>query len=203
MDALAAPVRAARDVQLLDLTLDPDHNRSVLTLAGSASGVTDAMEAAIAAAIEHIDMNRHEGQHPRVGAVDVVPFVPLGGSTMDECVALAREFGARIADRFELPVYLYARAALRPGREVLADIRRPQFEGLRDLIATADYQPDFGPHRLHPTAGAVVIGARPFLIAYNINLESGDIELAKRIAKLRARAIGRPAARPGAGPVHG
>lgn len=193
VEALADPVRATAGVHLLDLTLDPDHNRSVVTFAGSAEGVTAAMEAAMAVAIERIDMNQHEGQHPRLGAVDVVPFVPLGATSIDECVTLARGFGARVAERFELPVYLYARAATRPTREILADIRRPQFEGLRDLISTPGYEPDFGPHQLHPTAGAVVVGARPFLIAYNINLESRDLELAKLIAKtVRERSGGLP-----------
>src|SRR5262249_18374786 len=140
-----------------------------------------------------IDMRIHEGQHPRLGAVDVIPFVPLGETTMDECVALATDFGARIAERFELPVYMYARAARRPEREVLADIRRPQFEGLAELITTPDYHPDFGPAHGHPPAGAVVVGARPFLIAYNINLESQDIDLAKEIAKrVRERTGGLP-----------
>ena len=129
-------------------------------------------------------MERQTGEHPRIGAVDVIPFVPLGDTTMDECVALARAFGSRIADRFDLPVYLYARAALRPDREKLADVRRGQYEGLREEIAhDPDRRPDFGPSRMHPRAGAVAVGARPFLIAYNINLASTDLELAKRIAR--------------------
>jgi glutamate formiminotransferase len=128
-------------------------------------------------------MSEHRGQHPRLGAVDVIPFVPLGDTTIEECVELARTFGERVAGRFQLPVYLYARAATRPERVALPDIRKPQYEGLADLISTPDYEPDFGPQRLHPTAGAVVVGARPFLIAYNINLETSDVELAKQIAK--------------------
>jgi glutamate formiminotransferase len=128
-------------------------------------------------------MSAHQGQHPRLGAVDVIPFVPLGNTTIEECVELARAFGERVAGRFQLPVYLYARAATRPERVALPDIRKPQYEGLADLISTGDYEPDFGPQRLHPTAGAVVVGARPFLIAYNINLETSDVELAKQIAK--------------------
>lgn len=184
VDAIAERVMATRGVHLLDRTSDRDHNRSVLTFAGPATAVTDAMEGAVDEAIRLIDMNGHEGQHPRIGAVDVIPFVPLGESTIDDCVQLAREFGERIADRFDLPVYLYAKAAQRPERVVLADIRRPQFEGLQELIKTPEYRPDFGPARLHPTAGAVAVGARPFLIAYNINLESTDIEVAKRIARL-------------------
>ena len=183
VDALAERVRSTPGVHLLDRTSDRDHNRSVLTFAGPADAVTTAMEGAVEEAIRLIDMNEHQGQHPRIGAVDVIPFVPLGETTMDECIDLARAFGKRIAERFELPVYLYAKAALRPDRQVLADIRRPQFEGLKEFIHTPEYTPDFGPARLHPTAGAVAVGARPFLIAYNINLESQDLDLAKRIAR--------------------
>jgi len=193
VEAIADQVRRLRGVHLLDQTRDPDHNRSVLTFAGPAQAVVAAMEAAAGEAIERIDMTRQQGQHPRIGAVDVVPFVPLGDTTLDECVALARDFGRRLAERFELPVYLYARAALRADREVLADIRRPQFEGLRELIAQPQHAPDFGPARLHPTAGAVAVGARPFLIAYNINLDSRDLEVAKGIARrVRERSGGLP-----------
>jgi glutamate formiminotransferase / 5-formyltetrahydrofolate cyclo-ligase len=193
VDALAEAVSRRPGVVLLDRTSDPDHNRSVLTFAGPASAVARAMESAVAVALDNIDMRRHEGQHPRIGAVDVIPFVPLGDTTMERCVDLARDFGRRIAERFELPVYLYARAATRPEREVLADIRRPQFEGLAELIARPEHMPDFGPSRLHQTGGAVAVGARPFLIAYNINLESDDVELAKRIARrVRERSGGLP-----------
>ncbi|MEO6351217.1 MAG: glutamate formimidoyltransferase [Candidatus Limnocylindrales bacterium] len=183
IDEIAARVRFTEGVHLLDRTSDPDHNRSVLTFAGEPGSVVSAMDAAVAESIGRIDMNTHEGQHPRIGAVDVIPFVPLGDTTMDDCVALARNFGARIAAAYGLPVYLYAKAATRPDRVVLADIRRPQFEGLRDLIGQRGQEPDFGPARLHPTAGAVAVGARPFLIAYNINLESADVEVAKRFAR--------------------
>lgn len=193
VDAIAARVTAVAGVHLLDRTSDRDHNRSVLTFAGPPAAASRAMEDALDEALARIDMRVHEGQHPRLGAVDVVPFVPLGETTMDECIELARDFGRRVAERFELPVYLYARAALSPAREVLADIRRPQFEGLPQVIDTPEYKPDFGPARVHPTAGAVVVGARPFLIAYNINLESQDIALAKEIAKgVRERSGGLP-----------
>jgi glutamate formiminotransferase len=183
VDAIAAAVAGVAGVQLLDRTSDADHNRSVLTLAGEPDAVAEAMEDAVAVAVRLIDLRHHEGQHPRIGAVDVVPFVPLGDSTMDECVELARRFGARIAARFDLPVYLYAQAATRSDRVVLADVRRPQFEGLRERIGDPDREPDFGPARVHPSAGAVAVGARPFLIAYNINLASSDLDLAKRIAR--------------------
>lgn len=183
VEQLAAAVASTPAVYLLDRTSDADHNRSVLTFAGPPEPVVAAMEAAVAVALQRIDMTAHEGQHPRIGAVDVVPFVPLGDSTIDECIDLARAFGARIADRFDLPVYLYARAATRPDRVVLADLRRPQFEGLRELIGQHGREPDFGPSRIHPTGGAVAVGARPFLIAYNINLASSDVDLARRIAR--------------------
>jgi glutamate formiminotransferase / 5-formyltetrahydrofolate cyclo-ligase len=193
LGALAAPVQQARGVYLLDHSADPDHNRSVLTFAGAPDAVTRAMEATVGVALEKIDMRSHAGQHPRIGAVDVIPFVPLGDTTMDEAVELARALGQRLGQRFELPIYLYGRAALRPGREVLADIRRPQFEGLAELISQPDHAPDYGPPRLHPTAGATAVGARPFLIAYNVNLDSPDIELARRIAgQVRERSGGLP-----------
>lgn len=182
IDALADAVASTPGVLLLDRTSDRDHNRSVLTFAGHGDAVAAAAEAATAIAVERIDLRRHEGQHPRIGAVDVVPFVPLEGTTMAECVALAREFGARIAGRFDLPVYLYAEAATRPDRRVLSDIRRPQFEGLEALIGTPAYEPDYGPAHRHASAGATVVGARPFLIAYNINLDTDDLALAKHIA---------------------
>ncbi len=183
VDALADAIGRVRGVHLLDRTSDPDHNRSVLTFAGEPAPVVQAMESAVSLALKKIDMERHEGQHPRIGAVDVVPFVPLGDSTMTECVELARSFGERIATRFELPVYLYAEAATRPDRIRLADIRKPQYEGLKLEIAHPGREPDYGPPRMHPRGGATAVGARPFLIAYNINLESTDVELAKRIAR--------------------
>jgi glutamate formiminotransferase len=184
VDRLAAAVDETPDVYLLDRTSDASHNRSVLTFAGPPAAATTAMEAAVAVAVDQIDMERHAGEHPRIGAVDVIPFVPLGDTTMDQAVALAQAFGEHIARRFELPVYLYARAALRSDREKLADVRRGQYEGLREAILSDPTRaPDYGPARLHPSAGAVAVGARPFLIAYNINLASRDLELAKRIAR--------------------
>ena len=183
VDRLAAAASGVDGAFLLDRTSDPSHNRSVLTLAGEAPAVEAALEATIAAAIELIDMERHEGEHPRIGAVDVVPFVPLGTTTMDDAVGLARSFGERIAERFELPVYLYARAANRADRVRLADVRRGGYEGLRDEIDEPERRPDYGPRRTHPRAGAVAVGARPFLIAWNINLDTSDVEVAKRIAR--------------------
>jgi glutamate formiminotransferase len=191
--AVAAAISATPGVTLLDRTSDPDHDRSVLTFAGPASAVATAMAGAADEAIARIDMRRHRGQHPRLGAVDVVPFVPLGETPMARCVDLARSFGAALAERHDLPVFLYAEAATRPDRRVLADIRRPQFEGLPGAFARPDGAPDFGPRRAHPTAGATVVGARPFLIAWNIDLETADREVARRIARaIRERDGGLP-----------
>ncbi len=183
VDALAEAVASVPGAYLLDRSSDPDHNRSVLTLAGEAEPVCRALERLVEVAIETIDMDEHEGEHPRIGAVDVVPFVPLGTTSMAEAVAVARDFGRRIAERFELPVYLYGEAALRPDRVKLADIRRGQYEGLKREIGQRGREPDFGPARMHPRAGATAVGARPFLIAWNVDLETSDLEVARRIAR--------------------
>jgi len=183
VDRLAAAIQAVPGAHLLDRTSDASHNRSVLTLAGEAPAIERALEATIEVAIDAIEMETHTGEHPRIGAVDVIPFVPLASTTLDQCIELARSFGQRIAERFELPVFLYARAAFHPDRIRLADVRRGGYEGLRETIHEPGREPDFGPARVHPRAGAVAVGARPFLIAWNINLESTDLDLAKRIAR--------------------
>lgn len=183
VDRLAAAITAVPGVYLLDRTSDASHNRSVFTLAGEHEAVCDALDALVAASIHDIDMDAHEGEHPRIGAVDVIPFIPLGATSMDDCVDLARTFAQRLAATHDLPVYLYARAALRSDREKLADVRRGQYEGLKAEIGQHGREPDAGPARMHPSAGAVAVGARPFLIAYNINLASDDVDLAKRIAR--------------------
>ncbi len=183
VDRLADAIASVPDVHLLDRTSDPSHNRSVFTMAGEDGPVREAMERLVASAIHEIDMGTHVGEHPRIGAVDVIPFVPLGGTAMHDVVDMARAFGERIATRFELPVYVYANAALRPDRVKLSDVRRGQYEGLKAEIDQRGREPDFGPVRMHPSAGAVAVGARPFLIAYNINLASDDLDLAKRIAR--------------------
>ncbi|HET9344234.1 MAG TPA: glutamate formimidoyltransferase [Candidatus Limnocylindrales bacterium] len=183
VDLLATAIASVRGVHLLDQTSDASHNRSVFTLAGPAGAVGEALERLVAAAIHEIDMEGHWGEHPRIGAVDVIPWVPLGDTTMDDAVELARAFGKRIAERFALPVFLYAEAATRSERIKLADVRRGQYEGLKTEIDQRGREPDFGPSRMHPSAGAVAVGARPFLIAYNINLESPDRDLAVRIAR--------------------
>lgn len=193
IDRMAGAIRAVDGVRLLDRTSDVDHNRSVFTFAGAAGPVEAAAHALADAALREIDLRSHRGEHPRIGAVDVVPFVPLAGTTMDECVEIARRFGRAVAERHGLPVYFYARAATRPDRVRLPDIRKPQFEGLAEVIGTT-HVPDAGPARVHPTAGAMVTGARPPLIAFNIELDTPDVRIAKRIAKeIRESSGGLPA----------
>ena len=194
LDAIADSIEGHAGAWLLDRTADPDHGRAVFTLAGFPGRVMSAMEAAVGVAVERIDMNAQSGRHPRIGAVDVIPFVPLGDTTMEQCVAGAEAFAQRIAERFELPVYLYARAARSPGREKLAQIRRPGYEGLAEAMVQPGGEPDFGPARPHPTAGATVVGARPFLIAWNIQLSTTDVDVARRLAaRMRERDGGLPA----------
>src|SRR5918992_4409747 len=182
-------------VTVLDHSLDPTHNRSVVTFAGSAEPVVRAATAAVGRALELIDMEQHTGAHPRIGAVDVIPFVPLGGTRIEECVDLARRFGEQIAMRFDIPVYLYGEAALRPERKRLADVRRGQYEGLKaEIGANPERAPDFGPHHLHPRGGAIAVGARKALIAFNVNLATDDLAVAKRIAHtIRESSGGLPA----------
>lgn len=183
VDRIAAAIRTTPGVHLLDRTSDADHNRSVLTMAGDAPAVCEALEAMVGVALAQIDMERQQGEHPRIGAVDVIPFVPLGETTMAECVELARTFGRRLAARYDLPVFFYAEAALRSDRVRLADVRRGQYEGLKAEIGQRGREPDAGPPRTHPTGGAVAVGARPFLVAWNIDLATDDLEIAKRIAR--------------------
>jgi glutamate formiminotransferase / 5-formyltetrahydrofolate cyclo-ligase len=183
VERLAAAISSVDGVFLLDRTSDASHNRSVFTLAGEHRPVTEALDLLVAAAIHEIDMDTHTGEHPRIGAVDVIPFVPLAETTMEDCIELARAFGRQLAADHDLPVFLYAEAAQRSDRVKLADVRRGQYEGLKNEISFAGREPDFGPSHVHPSAGAVAVGARPFLIAYNINLDSTDVELAKRIAR--------------------
>jgi glutamate formiminotransferase len=184
-DVIARLVDAAArtpGAHLLDHSSDASHNRSVLTLAGEAAALRSAVIALFERAVADIDLRQHRGEHPRLGAVDVVPFVPIEGATMTDCVALAKDTGAAVAERFGVPVFLYEEAASRPERRNLEDIRRGEFEGLAARMATPEWAPDFGPSAPHPSAGAVVIGARMPLIAFNVNLGTGRLEVAKRIA---------------------
>jgi glutamate formiminotransferase len=182
--AIVAAIKSVRGIAILDREMDADHNRCVITFAGPAGAVVEAAFRGVERAVALIDLREHKGVHPRIGACDVVPFVPVEGVTLEDCVRLANELAARLWDRLHLPVYLYEAAARRPDRVNLENIRRGQFEGLREDVRTnPDRRPDFGEAELHPTAGATVVGARKFLIAYNINLNTSDIEIAKRIAK--------------------
>lgn len=169
-------------VKVLDREMDKDHNRSVITLAGEPEAIAEAAFRGIQRAARLIDLDAHRGEHPRIGATDVVPFVPVSGVTMDDCVAMARRVGERVARELDIPVYLYERAATRPERRDLANIRRGEYEGLKQAIATdPERAPDFGPRRLGK-AGATVLGARPYLIAYNVNLATDNLQIAQDIA---------------------
>jgi glutamate formiminotransferase len=184
VDAIIAAMREVRGVFLLDRESDTDHNRSVVTLAGEPEAVGEAALRGVGKAAELIDLTKHTGAHPRVGATDVVPFIPIEGVTIEDCVALAKKVGREIWERYRIPVYFYEAAAQKPERTNLENIRKGQFEGLREeVLRNPDRAPDIGEPRLHPTAGATVVGARKFLIAYNINLNTPDLDVAKRISK--------------------
>jgi glutamate formiminotransferase len=179
---------------VLDTHVDPDHNRSVITFVASPANIVEAAVRAVRRAAELIDMRTHHGEHPRLGATDVLPFVPISGVTMDDCVRLAHEAGKRIANELSIPVYYYERAALRPDRVNLEDVRRGMLELLREQISVnPERAPDEGAPVVHDTAGAIAVGARPFLIAFNVVLHSDDIAIARQIAKtIRARSGGLP-----------
>lgn len=188
MEAIQAP-----GVWLLDVSSDPDHNRTVITVAGEPDAVLEGLFRAVAMAAQRINLFEHRGEHPRIGAADVVPIVPIEGITLEECVTLAHRLGRRIGEELGLPVYLYAAAATRPERRRLPDIRRGEFEGLLETIHLPERAPDYGPAKVGP-AGATVVGARPFLIAYNIYLHSSDVEIARKIARqVRESSGGLPA----------
>lgn len=183
VDAIIEAMRIP-GVYLLDREMDADHNRCVITLAGNRENIGEAAIRGVGKAAELIDLTRHQGAHPRMGAADVIPFIPIDGVTLEDCVAIARKVGEEIWRRFQIPVYLYEAAAATPERQNLENIRRGQFEGIRDEIArNPARKPDIGEPRLHPTAGATVVGARKFLIAYNIYLNTPDVEIAKKVAK--------------------
>lgn len=184
VEAIAQQIKGVEGVRLLDYEHDKDHNRSVMTFVGESESVKKAAFAACAKAAELIDLNKHTGEHPRIGATDVIPFIPISNVTMEECVVLARDLGKEIAEKLGIPVYLYEHAATKPERQNLANIRKGQYEGLREAIQKdPEREPDFGPSKLHPTAGATVVGARMPLVAYNVNLNTADIEIAKSIAR--------------------
>jgi glutamate formiminotransferase len=184
VESLVEAVESVAGAVVLGTHVDPDHNRSVVTFVAPPERVVEAAVSVVARAAELIDLSRHAGQHPRMGACDVLPFVPVRGLEPEECVALAHAAGRRIWDELNIPVYFYESAALRPERRNLADVRRGGFELLREQIATApERAPDVGEPRVHPTAGACIVGVRPLLIAYNVTLKTGDLSAAKRIAR--------------------
>ncbi len=180
---LTEAVRGVQDVVLLDVGSDEAHNRSVFTMVGKPEGIERAALALFEAAVPRIDLRKHQGEHPRMGAVDVVPVVPVRGVTMEDCVALSKRLGKAIWEKFEVPVYLYEQAATVPERRNLATVRKGEFEGFPEKIKDQNWAPDFGEQRVHPSAGVCAVGAREFLIAYNVNLGTSDLGLAKDIAK--------------------
>lgn len=184
MEKIVSAIKSVTGAVLLDSESDSDHNRSVVTFVADPDRVVDAAIAGARAAAELIDLNKHTGEHPRMGATDVIPFVPISNVTMEDCINLARQCGERMWNELGIPVYLYEKAATRPERENLAAVRKGQFEAIRDEIATRETRrPDFGEARVHPTAGITAVGARPPLIAYNVNLGTSDIEIANKIAR--------------------
>jgi glutamate formiminotransferase len=183
IDRIVEAFRAKEGVKLLDYSSDFDHNRMVVTVAGRPAAIAGAVLEAIGIAVELIDLNAHSGVHPRMGAVDVVPFIPLGGCSMDEAVDLSREVAREAGQRFGLPVFLYEKSASAPHRVNLADVRKGGFEGLDSKLSLPQWKPDFGPGYKHPTAGAVAIGARSPLVAYNVNLDTDRIDVARAIAR--------------------
>ena len=187
VDAVIAAMREVPGVYLLDRESDADHNRSVVTIAGEPDAVAEAALRGVGKAAELIDLTKHSGAHPRMGATDVVPFIPVEGVSIEDCVALAKKVGREIWQRYKIPVYFYEAAAQRPERNNLENIRKGQFEGLlAEVPKNPDRAPDIGEQRLHPTAGATVVGARKFLVAYNINLNTPDLEIAKKSARTSA-----------------
>ena len=186
-DVIEAIVNAGRisGVKILDIEKDPDHNRMLTTIVGEPEEVFKSVWEMIKVATKLIDMEKHQGEHPRIGATDVVPFIPVSGVSMEECVALAKRLGKKVGEELKIPVYLYEAAATRPNRVNLANVRRGEYEGFKsDIQTNPERIPDFGPAKMHPTAGAMVVGARKFLIAYNVNLDSKDAQIAKDLARL-------------------
>ena len=189
MEAILAPFRNKKGVVLLDHSHDEDHNRMVVTLVGEPEPLKSAVLEAVRVAVDKIDLNHHQGQHPRMGAVDVIPFIPIKNTTKEECIELSREVGRVIGEEIGVPVFLYEDSATAPHRVNLAKIRKGEFEGMAEKIKDPDWQPDYGKAERHPTAGTVAVGARMFLVAYNVNLDDPDVTHADKIAK-RVRHIG-------------
>src|SRR5574344_651877 len=189
IDQIVSAFRAKEGVKLLDYSNDVNHNRLVVTLVGEPEQLSEAIIEAVGIAVRIIDLNHHQGQHPRMGAVDVIPFIPIKNVTMDEAIELSKEVGTQVADMYNLPVFLYEKSATAPHRENLASIRKGEFEGMAEKIKLPEWKPDYGPAERHPTAGTVAIGARMPLVAFNINLNTPSLEIAHDIAK-KIRFIG-------------
>lgn len=183
IEKIVQPFRDAEGVKLLDYSADKSHNRVVVTVIGLPEAVKQSVIAAVGVAVKEIDLTKHQGEHPRMGAADVVPFIPIRNVSMDEAVSVAKEAARQMSDLYNLPVYLYEKASSRPERENLANIRKGEFEGFTEKIVRPEWQPDFGRAILHPTAGATVVGARAPLIAFNVNLGTNNLEIADKIAK--------------------
>ncbi|MDF2546651.1 MAG: ftcD [Anaerosolibacter sp.] len=183
IEKIVSPFRGKDGVKLLDYSRDEDHNRLVVTVVGEPEAVKNAVVEAMGVAVEVIDMTKHQGQHPRMGAVDVVPFIPVKNVSMTEAVELAKEVAKEASEKYGLPIFLYEKAATNPTRENLANIRKGEFEGMIEKIKQADWTPDYGPAEIHPTAGTTAVGARMPLVAFNVNLNTNDIEIANKIAK--------------------
>lgn len=190
IEAVVDQVRAVKGVTLLDYSSDPSHNRSVITFIGNPEGVAEAAVGVAKKAAELIDLNKHEGEHPRMGAVDVIPFIPIKEMTSAECVELSKQVAKRVWEEAKMPVFLYEDSASAPNRVNLAAIRKGQFEGMAQKVKEAEWEPDFGGRTVHPTAGVVAVGARMPLVAFNINLSTSDIEIASKIAKIIRRSSG-------------
>lgn len=189
IEKIIEPFRARQGVKLLDYSNDEDHNRLVVTVVGEPEALKVALLEAVGQAVALIDLNLHSGQHPRMGAVDVIPLIPIKGCTMDEAIALSKEVGEQIATLYQVPVFLYEKSATAPHRENLAAVRKGEFEGMAEKIKLTEWQPDFGPAERHPTAGTVAVGARMPLVAYNVNLGTADLNIASDIAR-KIRFIG-------------
>jgi len=183
IEKIVEPFRAKDGVKLLDYQNDEDHNRAVVTVVGAPEPLKEAIVEAIGVAIEVIDMRQHQGQHPRMGATDVVPFIPVKNVTPQEAVEISKDVASQVAGKYSLPVFLYEKSAGKPERQNLATIRKGQFEGMAEKIRLAEWKPDYGPAEIHPSAGVTAIGARMPLVAYNVNLDTGNFEIANRIAK--------------------
>lgn len=190
VEACVDTVRNTKGCTLMDYSSDASHNRTVITYMGSPEAVEEASVALAKIAAELIDLTKHEGEHPRMGAVDVMPFIPIKGATTEDCVELSKKVGERITKEADIPVFLYESSASAPHRQNLAAIRKGQFEGMAEKVMEKEWEPDFGGRRIHPTAGVVAVGARPPLIAFNINLSTSDITIANNIAKIIRRSSG-------------